>query len=120
MDGPEHDRGPAYKPLALIIVKRTAIFLLVICVVSLFYWIVGSVSSFLDTTQAMLLDLMRLSSLGLLIAAGIGIILSLALAVLRRHSFRILGILGYLACAGLGAAALAIAQSVSILARGLR
>ena len=68
------------KPLALILVKRAAIFLFVICLVSLFYWIVGSESSFLDSTQSMLLAIMRISSLGIVVASGLGILLSLALA----------------------------------------
>jgi hypothetical protein len=120
VDHREHEDRRVEKPLALILVKRVAIFLLVICGVSLFYWIVGSVSSFLDTTQAMLLDIMRLSSLGVVTAAGLGLLLSLALAIARRYPIKVLGLVGYLAAAGLGAIALALAQSVSMLAKGLR
>jgi hypothetical protein len=107
------------KPLALIVVKRAAIFLFIICLVSLFYWIVGSESSFLDSTQSMLLTVMRLSSMGVLIASCSGILLSLGLALTRLYAFRPLGIFGYLLAALFAAAALAVAQSISFLARGL-
>jgi hypothetical protein len=112
------DRQPG-KPLILILVKRASILLLVVCAVSLFYWTVGSVSSFLDSTQAMLLSIMRLSSLGILVSSGLGLLLSLALAIGGRHGLRVLGLVGYLAAVGFGAVALALAQSVSILSLGL-
>jgi hypothetical protein len=118
MDAPE--KRPSEKPLILILVKRAAILLLIICAISLFYWIVGSVSSFLDSTQSMLLDIMRLSSLGVLILSGLGILLSAILALVRRFRLGLLGILGYIVAAALGGAALAVAQSISILSLGLR
>jgi len=100
--------------------KRTAILLFILCAVSLFYWIVGSVSSFLDSTQAMLLDILRLSSLGVTIASGMGLLLSLVLAIAGRARLRMLGLLGYILAAGLGGATLALAQGISILSLGLR
>jgi hypothetical protein len=112
--------GQGDKPLIMILVKRSAIFLFVLCAISLFYWIVGSVSSFLDETQTMLLGIIRVSSLGIVVAAGIGILLSLAFALARRYRLRLMSVLGYAFAALLGAAALAIAQSVSILNLGLR
>ena len=59
MESPERGYGQANKPLILILVKRAAILMLVLCAISLFYWMVGSVSSFLDETQSMLLDIVR-------------------------------------------------------------
>ena len=105
------------KPLALILVKRAAILFLVVCLVSLFYWVVGSESSFLDSTQSMLLGIMKISSMGILVAAALGIILDLALARLYRPAAA--GIFGYLFLVVLAAAILALAQTVSFLSRGL-
>ena len=66
-----------------------------------------------------LLDILRLSSLGVTIASLMGIILSLILAIAGRTRLRILGILGYILAAGIGGLALALAQSVSILSLGI-
>jgi hypothetical protein len=120
MDAREREKRSADKPLILILVKRGAIFLVVICVVSLFYWTVGSLSSFLDETQSMLLGVVRVSSLGVIAASGIGVILSFALAIARRHPLRVMGILGYIIAAAFGAAALVLAQTITILSQGLR
>ncbi|MGA2544939.1 MAG: hypothetical protein ABSF43_00170 [Rectinemataceae bacterium] len=120
MDARERGDTPADKPLVLILVKRTAILLLILCSVSLFYWIVGSESSFLDETQTMLLGIMRISSLGIVVASGIGALLSLGLAMARRFRLKIMGIVGYAFAAAFGAAALVLAQTVSILSHGLR
>jgi uncharacterized oligopeptide transporter (OPT) family protein len=105
------------KPLALVLIKRAAILLLVVCLVSLFYWVVGSTSSFLDSTQSMLLGIMRISSMGILIAAALGILLGLALA--RVYPIAAVGILGYLFLVALASVLLALAQTVSFLSRGL-
>jgi hypothetical protein len=107
------------KPLILILLKRAAIFLFVFCAVSLFYYAVGSASLFLDETEEMLLDIARLSSLGVLAAAAIGLVLSFAYAVAGRYRLRAWGIAGYLASALFGAVALVFAQAVTILSQGL-
>jgi TRAP-type C4-dicarboxylate transport system permease small subunit len=119
MDARERGDRPTDKPLILILVKRTAIFLLIICAVSLFYWIVGSESSFLDETQSMLLGIMSISSLGIVVASGIGVLLSLALAIARRFRLKAMGIAGYALAAAFGAAALVLARTISILSHGL-
>jgi hypothetical protein len=108
------------KPLILILVKRAAIFCFVVCSISFFYWVVGSLSSYLDQTQSMLVAIMRISSLGIVVASGIGALLSIAYSIAGRGSVRLAGALGYLAAAAAGGLALAIAQSVSILSLGLR
>ena len=118
MDEPR--KKHAEKPLILILVKRTAIFLFFICAVSIFYWIVGSLSSFLDSTQTMLLDIMRISSLGVMTASGLGMLFSLVLSIARRFRPSLVGLLGYLIAAGVGGLALAISQSISILSLGIR
>ena len=120
MEPREHGDTPAEKPFILIIVKRTAIFLLVICSVSLFYWIVGSASSFLDETQSMLLGIMRISSLGIVVASGIGVLLSVALGIARRFGLKAMGIVGYAFAAAFGTAALVLSQTITILSHGLR
>jgi hypothetical protein len=108
------------KPLILILVKRSAIFLLAICAVSLFYWIVGSTTSFLDETQSMLLGIMRIASLGLIVASLFGVLLSLGLTIAGRHGLKVMGLLGYAAAASVGLATLAVAQTLSILSLGIR
>jgi hypothetical protein len=120
MDAREHEDTPADKPLLLLLVKRTDIFLLIICVISLFYWVVGSVSFFQDETQSMLMYIARVSSQGMIVASAFGILLSLAFAIARGRGLKIIGILGYILVAAIGAVALALAQSISILAQGLR
>jgi hypothetical protein len=120
MDSFEDRRRSAEKPLILILVKRAAIFLFAICAVSLFYYFVGSASSFLDETLSMLLDVIRVSSLGLIVAAGLGFLLSVSLALFRRHRLGPLGLAGYAFVAAIGSAALGLAQSVSILSHGIR
>ena len=108
------------KPLILILVKRAAILMFALCAISLFYWVVGSTSSFLDETQSMLIDIMKISSLGIIVAAGFGMLVAIALAVSRHYALKSLGLAGYALAAAIGAAALAIAQSVSTLSQGLR
>jgi len=108
------------KPLIMILVKRAAIFTFAICSISLIYWIFGSAGAFLDETQAMLLKIMRLSSLGIVAFSGMGLLLSLCYAASRRYRLRVFGILGYLLVSALGTGALYLAQSVIILSRGLR
>jgi hypothetical protein len=108
------------KPLIMILVKRAAIFAFTICAVSIFYWIVGSASSFLDETQSMLLGVMRVSSLGIVATSVIGLLLGLVFALARRYRLRALGVAGYAFAGMLGVSALYLAQSVIILSRGLR
>ena len=112
--------NPQGKPIVLILVKRIAIFAVVLCVVSLFYWIVGSESSFLDETEAMLIGFLRFFSLCVIASSGFGAMLSLCFAIARRYRLRILGLLGYVAAAAIGTGALFLAQTVAILSRGLR
>jgi hypothetical protein len=119
MDARVRKDSRAEKPLLTILVKRVAIFLLLISAVTLFYWVVGSETSFLDETQSMLLEVMRQSSLGVLVASGFGILLAIVFAIIRRRFPRIMGIVGYILSAAFGAVALAIAQSVLELSRGL-
>jgi hypothetical protein len=108
------------KPIIMILVKRAAIFSFVICAVSIFYWIVGSLSAFLDETQSMLLTVMRVSSLGIVATSCVGLFLGLGFAAARRYGLRIMGLLGYAFAAILGVSALYLAQSVIILSNGLR
>jgi hypothetical protein len=108
------------KPLCMILVKRVAIFMFVICSVSFIYWGIGSFGSFLDETQAMLLGLVRLSSLGIVVFSCLGALLSVCYAAARRYRLRIMGLLGYLVVAALGASALLLSQSVIALSQGLR
>jgi hypothetical protein len=108
------------KPLSMILVKRVAIFMFVICSVSFIYWVIGSFGSFLDGTQAMLLGLIRLSSLGIVVFSSLGALLSVCYAAARRYRLRVMGFLGYLAVTALGVSALFLSQSVILLSQGLR
>jgi hypothetical protein len=120
MDARGHEHKHSDKPLIMILVKRSDIFLFVLCAISLFYWGVGSTSAFLDETQSMLMDIVRYSSLGIVATSGIGVLLALGFALAGRYRLKALGVAGYAVAAALGCAALAIAQSVSILGQGLR
>ena len=108
------------KPLIMILVKRAAILMFVICTVSIFYWIVGSWSSFLAETQSMLLGIMRLSSLGIVASSGIGILLDIGFAISRRYALRLMSLLGYACSSAIGGSALYLAQSVIFLSPGFR
>lgn len=108
------------KPLILILLKRAAILLLAVCAVSIFYWAIGSASFFLDETESMLLDIARISSLGLIASAGIGLVFVAAYALSGRYSLRIRGIVGYLLAFAFGSFALFFSQTVTILSHGLR
>jgi hypothetical protein len=120
MDSREREGPGADKPVLMILAKRAIILLISICAISLFFWVVGSESSFLDETQAMLLTIMRYSSLGVVVAAVLGILVTAVMAMIRRYAFRPLGIVGYVLALSLGAVALVLAQSVTFLSQGLR
>jgi hypothetical protein len=109
----------ADKPFLVILVKRATIFLAVVCSISLYFWVVGSESAFLDETQAMLLSIVRVSSLGIIVSSGFGILISAAMAAARRFRPRAFGILAYVVVGAMGVAALALSQYVSLLSRGL-
>ncbi len=109
----------ADKPFLVILVKRATIFLAVVCAISLYFWVVGSESAFLDETQAMLLSIVRVSSLGIIVSSGFGILISLAMAAARRFRPRASGILAYVIVGAMGVAALALSQYVSLLSHGL-
>jgi hypothetical protein len=103
----------------MILVKRATIFVIVICAVSIFYWVVGSESAFLDVTQAMLLGIMRISSLCIVAIAGIGVILTAGFAFVRKRGHWAIGLLGYVIAASFGGAALVLSLTVLTLAHGL-
>jgi hypothetical protein len=119
MEARERSDPPAEKPFLMILVKRATIFLFAICAMALFFWVVGSESSFLDQTQSMLLSIVRLASLGLVVASGFGILIAVAMAIGRRFGLRLLGIAAYALTGTVGLAALALSQSVSLLSHGL-
>jgi len=110
---------PAHKPLALIIVKRVAIFLFVLFAISVFFWVVGSFGSFLDDTQLLIVGLIEKASLGLATVAGLGLVSSLVYLAARRRAATLAGILGYALLAACGAAGLVLAQALSALGRGI-
>jgi len=56
---------------------------------------------------------------GIVVASGFGVFLALAMAIVRRYRFKVLSLVGYVLASVLGLAALALAQSVSILSLGL-
>jgi len=108
------------KPLILILLKRAAILLLVVCAVSIFYWAIGSVSFFLDETESMLLDIARISSLGVIASAAIGLVFVVVYVLSGRYSLHIRGIVGYVLAVAFGSLALVFSQTITILSHGLR
>lgn len=108
------------KHLSLILVKRIALLFLATCLFSLFYLVVGSLSSFLDETQLLLLTALRWSAFGLLATATAGVLLTLALALWGMHEARAAGFLGYVLASFFSAGCLALVDALTILSRGLR
>jgi hypothetical protein len=107
------------KPLPLILIKRAAILFLLVNAISLFLWIVGSYTSFLDDTQTAMLEALRISSLLLISDALIGEAATLAYAISSRRSLRAAALAGYAACALIGAAGLLVSNALLILEKGL-
>jgi hypothetical protein len=107
------------KPLALIIVKRSSIFLFVMFFLASFYWVVGSFRSFLEETQLMLLGLLRWASMGLSAVAALGMVLSLAYLAYRRRAGTLAALLGYAILVACGAAGLVLSHGLVALSRGL-
>jgi hypothetical protein len=107
------------KPLPMILIKRATIFLFVVCVISTFYWIVGSLSSYLDVTQAMLIRMMILSASAAIVASGLGLLVEIAYAIAGRYRASVVGVVCYVGAALLSLVALLVAQSVSVLSSGL-
>lgn len=113
------DAGPAGKPFSLILIKRISIFFLSLCGIELLYWYAGSFQSFLDTTQAMLMALLRWSALGLLLTTLLGLGFSAGLALARRYILRIGGIVVYLLLLLFACGASMLADSLIVLHGGL-
>lgn len=107
------------KPLPLILIKRAAILFLLVNAISLFLWIVGSYTSFLDQTQMAVLAALKISSLLLIFDAIVGVAATLAYAVAARRALRLAAILGYAACALTGSAGLLLSNALLMLAKGL-
>jgi len=103
---------PRRKPLIVLLVKRTVLFLSVVCALIIFLYAIGTVQEFLDSTQIGLLR--AASSLGLLVAAGAayGCVLDVWAAVALRNRRFLLGSGAYLLTAALGLAAAAFASGL--------
>ena len=101
---------PESKPLILLLVKRTVLFLLAVCVLLLFVYAIGTAQDFLDSTQISVLRV--ISVVGLLLAVGsvYGFIIDTGFAAIAGSPRYILGSLSYLALAlaGFGAAVFSI------------
>jgi len=109
----------AHKPLPLILLKRAAILFFMGLVLSLFFWIVGNYSYFLDETQAMLLGVLRVSSLLLISDSCLGELASLAHALKSRRPPSAGALLGYASAILLGAFGLLFSNGLILLSRGL-
>lgn len=120
MDASERGGPPPEKPFLLILVKRATIFSFAICAISIFFWVVGSESEFLDRTQWMLLSIVRVSSLAVVLSSGFGILAAAAMGIGRRFRISVPGLFGYALAGAIGVGAMALAQSVLTLSRGLR
>jgi hypothetical protein len=107
------------KPLPLILIKRAAILFLLVNALSLFFWIVGSYSSFLDETQTVLLGALRISSLLLLFDAIIGAAARLAYSIADRGGPGFPALLGYVSCMLVGASGLLLSDALLLLGKGL-
>jgi hypothetical protein len=107
------------KPLPLILIKRAAILFLLVNAISLFFWIVGSYSSFLDETLTALLGSLRISSLLLLFDALVGGLATLVYALVERRAPRLSALLGYAGSILIGASGLLFSDALLLLGKGL-
>ncbi|HCM26160.1 MAG: hypothetical protein A2Z99_11855 [Treponema sp. GWB1_62_6] len=98
---------PERKPLIVLLVKRTAVFLLAVCALLVFIYAIGTAQDFLDSTQSFIIR--GLSAIGLLLAVGsaYGFAIDIWIAVASRATRHLFGALSYLVLVfiGLGAAA---------------
>jgi|WetSurMetagenome_2_1015567.scaffolds.fasta_scaffold607680_2 hypothetical protein len=107
------------KPLLLILLKRAAILFFLVNSLSLFFWIVGSYSSFLDETQTALLGTLRISSLLLLFDAAVGAAATVGYSIAARRGPRLLALVGYAGGMAMGAAGLLLSDALLLLGKGL-
>jgi hypothetical protein len=92
------------KPILAILVKRTALFFFVMCLLTVFIYGIGTVQEFMDITQLFLLRLSALLGIFLAVASFYGIILDFWLALYNRKfryaggagAYMLLGIFGAL------------------------
>ncbi len=109
----------AHKPLPIILIKRASILFLMGLVLSLFFWIVGNYSYFLDSTQAMLLGALRISSLLLILDSILGEIACIAHAIGSRRPPAAGALIGYACAILLGSSGLLLSSGLILLSRGL-
>jgi peptidoglycan/LPS O-acetylase OafA/YrhL len=109
---------PPEKPFAYILVKRVALFFLVVSLFPVLFWAAGNWSRFLDDTQLMLIGIVRWSSTALLLLSVLGVFLCLFRAWKRGPGARLLALLGYLLLACLGLVFILLSQFLSAVVSG--
>ena len=106
------------KPIAILAVKRAALYFLGLDILAFFYYAAGNGQEFLVGTQLLLLRCVSLLSAAAFLAAVAGLAVSVVLWIRRSMRFSVLALVGWTACAT-GAVALALfSSSVQVFAAG--
>jgi hypothetical protein len=109
--------NPLDSKLFPLLVKRTVLFFLIMCFISLFLYIIGTVQGFMDDTQLFLLRLGAGMSILLALSSLYGLVLDLAL-FFREKSLRFVRGAGVYAFLGVLGGVIAASASFIISASG--
>jgi len=109
--------GP--KPIILSALKRLSFLLFTLCLIALFFWVVGSLRDFLDETQLMLLFILRYAAISLGLVSLVGCVGSLLLPSGRKAPKVAFAFFAYLFLAALSVVAVILAESLSVLSAGV-
>ncbi|QQO08148.1 hypothetical protein [Breznakiella homolactica] len=109
---------PAKKSLILILVKRAVFFLLALCLITVFLYVIGTSQGFMDITQIILLRLSTIFAIFLAIGAAYGAILDASMVIRSKRSQYAGGTVVYLLLVVLGGIIAALAAFIIVLSGG--
>jgi hypothetical protein len=109
---------PKKKPILVILVKRTVLFFLTMCVFTIFLYGIGTIQKFMDATQQLMLRLIII--LGFSLAAGsiYGILLDLWVVFYQKNRRFFGGMGGYIGMGLFGVVIAAAATFIVVVSRG--
>jgi hypothetical protein len=108
---------PKDKAIVVVLIKRTVIFYLGLCVLTIFLYGIGTNQGFMDKTQLMLLNLSIVLGICLGTSACYGIVLDIVM--MCQGKFRYLnGIVFYIILVGVGLALAAFSTFIIVLTQG--
>lgn len=109
---------PESKPLIVILVKRAVFFFFSLCLLIIFLYAVGTIQSFMDQTQLMLLRFSTILGIFLAVGSIYGTILDLWLSFYKHRYRFIKGTFIYAVLIFFGLAVAAASAFIQILAGG--